>query len=52
MVLARSSFSEARAQDLALVSQCRLDSLQAKLPLAWPTPPNTPPSPKRCYRSL
>ena len=51
MVLARLRPSETRAQDLALVNHCSLDSLPAKLPLAWPTPPNTPPSPKRRYRS-
>ena len=52
MVPARLSPSETRAQDLALVSQCSLDSLQAKLPLAWHTPPDTSPSPKRHYRSF
>lgn len=41
----------ARAQDQTFVRQCSLDGLQAKLPLLWPTPPDTPPSPKHAYRS-
>ncbi len=41
----------ARAHDALFVSQCSLSGLQAKLPLLWPTPPGTPPSPKRAYRS-
>lgn len=40
-----------RGQDPLFVSQCSLSGLQAKLPLVWPTPPNTPPSPKHAYRS-
>lgn len=42
---------ETRAQDRALVDQCCLEGLRAKLPLVWPTPDDTPPSPKRRYRS-
>lgn len=45
------SAPEARAQDPFFVRQCSLSGLQAKLPLRWPTPPGTPPSPKRAYRS-
>jgi len=41
----------ARARDALFVSQCSLVGLAAKLPLLWPTPPATPPSPKRAYRS-
>ena len=41
----------ARAQDRLFISQCSLAGLQATLPLLWPTPPGTPPSPKRTYRS-
>ena len=41
----------ARAHDLLFVAQCSLSALQAKLPLRWPTPPGTPPSPKHAYRS-
>ena len=40
-----------RAQDALFVSQCSLQGLADKLPLRWPTPPDTPPSPKRTYRS-
>ena len=42
---------QTRAQDTDLVHQCRLASLQSRLPLVWPAPPETPPSPKRQYRS-
>jgi hypothetical protein len=41
----------ARTQDARFVSQCSLAGLQDKLPLRWPTPTDTPPSPKRLYRS-
>jgi len=41
----------ARAHDALFVSQCSLSGLRAKLPLLWPTPPGTPPSPKHAYRS-
>jgi hypothetical protein len=51
--------SQTRAQDADLVSQCRLahpatgsgQALKSRLPLPWPTPPETPPSPKTQYRS-
>jgi hypothetical protein len=42
---------EARAQDPAFVAQCSLTGLQDRLPLVWPMPPETPPSPKKSYRS-
>jgi hypothetical protein len=42
---------ETRAQDLSFTSQCSLTGLQGRLPLCWPTPPDTPPSPKKRYRS-
>jgi hypothetical protein len=42
---------ETRAQDADFVRQCSLTGLASRLPLRWPTPPGTPPSPKRRYRS-
>jgi hypothetical protein len=42
---------ETRAQDPSFVDQCSLDGLRSRLPLAWPTPADTPPSPKHAYRS-
>jgi hypothetical protein len=42
---------ETRAQDIDFVSTCSLSSLKDRLPLAWPAPPNVPPSPKNAYRS-
>lgn len=42
---------ETRARDAAFVRQCSLSGLQERLPLNWPTLPDTPPSPKRSYRS-
>jgi hypothetical protein len=41
---------QTRAQDGLFVSQCSLAGLRERLPLAWPTPPDTPPSPKKSYR--
>ena len=41
----------ARAQDAVFVRQCSLQGLADQLPLRWPTPPGTPPSPKWAYRS-
>lgn len=51
--------TQTRAQDADLVNQCRLanpaassaQALQERLPLPWPAPPETPPSPKKQYRS-
>jgi len=42
---------ETRAQDACFVSQCNLEGLQQRLPLLWPVPPDTRPSPKKDYRS-
>lgn len=42
---------ETRARDTAFVHQCSLSGLRERLPLQWPTPPDTPLSPKRGYRS-
>jgi hypothetical protein len=41
----------ARAEDAVFVRQCSLQGVADTLPLRWPTPPHTPPSPKRTYRS-
>ena len=46
-----SSAIQTRAQDPTFVAQCSLAALQERLPLCWPTPSGTPPSPKRTYRS-
>ena len=51
--------TQTRAQDADLVNQCRLgnpsagsgQALQKRLPLSWPRPPETRPSPKKQYRS-
>jgi hypothetical protein len=42
---------ETRAQDEDFVRRCSLAGLQERLPLRWPTPAHTPPSPKKRYRS-
>jgi len=42
---------EQRAQDRLFVARCSLDGLRDQLPLRWPTPPDTLPSPKKRYRS-
>ena len=42
---------ETRAQDIAFVAACSLDGLRSQLPLRWPVPPDTPPSPKKRSRS-
>jgi hypothetical protein len=42
---------EARAQDPSFLADCSLDGLTDQLPLRWPAPPDTPPSPKNAYRS-
>lgn len=57
--MTRLTSVQTRAQDADLVNQCRLtnptassgEGLQSRLPLLWPTPPETPPSPKKQYRS-
>ena len=40
-----------RCQDPDFVKHCAFSSLQNRLPLRWPAPPDTPPSPKKSYRS-
>jgi hypothetical protein len=40
-----------RTHDPDFVQHCAFSSLQDRLPLRWPTPPDTPPSPKKRYRS-
>ncbi len=45
------SATEARAQDLAFVTQCSLEGLRDQLPLLWSVPDDVPPAPKRSYRS-
>ena len=42
---------QSRAQEEAFVQACSVAGLQARLPLPWPTPPETPACPKRRYRS-
>jgi len=42
---------QTRAAEAAFVSQCSLASLQPRMPLAWPVPPEIPPAPKKSYRS-
>ena len=43
--------AQTRSQDAEFVATCSFAGLQAALPLRWPTPPETPPSPKQQYRS-
>ena len=40
-----------RAQDRLFVAHCSLEGLRNRLPLRWPAPDGTPPSPKKQYRS-
>ena len=42
---------ETRAKDATFVAQCSLNGLRNRLPLHWPAPPDTLPSPKKHYRS-
>jgi len=42
---------ETRTQDQIFVSNCSFSALQERLPLRWPSPAKTPPSPKKRYRS-
>jgi hypothetical protein len=41
----------ARSQDAVFVDSCQLSALQERLPLLWPRPAHTSPSPKKRYRS-
>ncbi len=45
------SAGEHRAQDREFITTCQWPTWRARVPLRWPTPPDTPPSPKRTYRS-
>lgn len=40
-----------RARDEVFVQQCSFTTLRTGLPLIWPTPADTPASPKLSYRS-
>ena len=51
MVVDKSASEKTRAENGPFVSQCNLLSIQGMLPLKWPTPPETPSSPKKSYRS-
>lgn len=42
---------QTRSQEPEFVATCSFAGLRARLPLRWPTPPETPPSPKKQYRS-
>lgn len=42
---------ESRAQDRPFIAQCGWAGLRARLPLRWPAPAETPPCPKRRFRS-
>ncbi len=43
--------TQTRSQDAEFVAACSFAGLRARLPLVWPMPPETPPSPKKQYRS-
>jgi len=43
--------TQTRSRDTDFVATCSFAGLQARLPLRWPTPPETPASPKKKYRS-
>ena len=43
--------AQTRTQAVGFMAECSLAGLRKRLPLKWPTPANTPPSPKRRYRS-
>jgi hypothetical protein len=50
-MVAKLSPVQTRALDRELVEQCSLTGLKERVPLQWPTPEHTPPSPKNQYRS-
>lgn len=50
-MVANTTPVETRAQDTVFVAQCSLTGLCDHLPLPWPASPDTPPSPKKDYRS-
>ena len=43
--------TETRSQDAEFVATGSFAGLRVRLPLVWPTPAETPPSPKKRYRS-
>ncbi len=43
--------AEQRAQDTEFIATCQWQTWRARLPLRWPTPLDTRPSPKTAYRS-
>jgi len=43
--------AQTRSQDAEFVATCSFAGLRARLPLVWSTPSETPPSPKKQYRS-
>lgn len=43
--------AEQRAQDTEFIAACQWQTWRTRLPLRWPAPPNTRPSPKTAYRS-
>ncbi len=45
------SAAQERLHDPAFLQRFSMPTLSSHLPLLWPTPPDTPPSPKRRYRS-
>jgi len=42
---------EHRAHDAEFIATCQWSTWRARLPLPWPAPSDTPPSPKHTYRS-
>jgi hypothetical protein len=50
-MVANHSAVEAREHEETFVATCSWPSLRERVPLAWPTPAGTPPSPKKGYRS-
>lgn len=50
-MVAERTAAEHRARDTAFVATCQWGTWRARLPLRWPMPPGTPPSPKTRYRS-
>lgn len=48
---AKGTPQQTRSEDHAWVARLRFERLQARLPLRWPAPPDTPPCPKMRFRS-
>jgi hypothetical protein len=51
MVVTEVTSVSTRAHETVFVGECSLSGLGERLPLEWPTPPDTPASPKGDYRS-